>query len=102
MVAYKNTVIVFGGCQDKKWLNDVVVLDTDRWVWSHPHTTGVAPLGEISDPTSTPTRANLNPSLNHHDLHQAALTTLQESVMITCTYWVGTTTSSRLVPDATQ
>ena len=32
-------------CQDKRWLNDVIVLDTDRWAWSHPHTTGVAPLG---------------------------------------------------------
>ena len=40
-----HTVLVFGGCHDTRWLNDVVVLDTDRWAWSHPHTTGVAPLG---------------------------------------------------------
>jgi len=41
----RHTVIVFGGCNNSKWLNDIVVLDTDRWAWSHPHTTGVAPLG---------------------------------------------------------
>ncbi len=36
-------VVIFGGCVNRKWLNEVFVLDLSRWHWSEPRTLGVAP-----------------------------------------------------------
>lgn len=51
-------LVVFGGVQETKWLNTVSVLDTTRWCWSTPKTTGAAPKPR-SYHTATAVRGNI-------------------------------------------
>jgi Galactose oxidase, central domain len=36
-------VVLFGGCNGRKWLNDINVLDASTWTWSRPRVQGTTP-----------------------------------------------------------
>lgn len=38
-----NTLVIVGGVRKGKWLNTVLALDTNRWIWSSPKVIGDAP-----------------------------------------------------------